>query len=93
MHLYRGCCHGYIYCDSRSGCYHIQEFDQVVMKANGMEVLQREFLGKCQKGVMGIGAISDPDNPLEKEREMTRKKIVWILLSRPTQTAQNGLIP
>lgn len=24
MNLYRGCCHGCIYCDSRSDCYHIE---------------------------------------------------------------------
>ena len=27
MNLYRGCCHGCIYCDSRSDCYHIDNFD------------------------------------------------------------------
>ena len=29
MNLYRGCCHGCIYCDSRSECYGIEEFDRV----------------------------------------------------------------
>ena len=29
MNIYRGCCHGCIYCDSRSECYGIQEFDRV----------------------------------------------------------------
>ena len=24
MNLYRGCCHGCIYCDSRSECYHVE---------------------------------------------------------------------
>ena len=27
MNLYRGCSHGCIYCDSRSNCYHIDNFD------------------------------------------------------------------
>ena len=27
MNLYRGCPHGCIYCDSRSNCYHIDNFD------------------------------------------------------------------
>ena len=29
MNLYRGCCHGCIYCDSRSECYHVEDFDTV----------------------------------------------------------------
>lgn len=32
MNLYRGCCHGCIYCDSRSNCYNIVEFDKVKIK-------------------------------------------------------------
>lgn len=27
MNLYKGCCHGCIYCDSRSDCYHIEQFE------------------------------------------------------------------
>ena len=29
MNLYRGCSHRCIYCDSRSNCYHIDNFDIV----------------------------------------------------------------
>lgn len=29
MNLYRGCSHGCIYCDSRSSCYHVENFDHV----------------------------------------------------------------
>ena len=29
MNLYRGCCHGCIYCDSRSSCYQNPDFDRV----------------------------------------------------------------
>ena len=32
MNIYRGCCHGCIYCDSRSACYRIQDFDKVRAK-------------------------------------------------------------
>ena len=35
MNLYRGCCHGCIYCDSRSECYHVEDFDRVRVKAGG----------------------------------------------------------
>ena len=30
MNLYRGCSHGCIYCDSRSTCYHVEDFDRVL---------------------------------------------------------------
>ena len=39
INLYRGCCHGCIYCDSRSDCYGIQEFDQVRVKADALRIL------------------------------------------------------
>lgn len=32
MNLYKGCNHGCIYCDSRSSCYQVQEFDRVRRK-------------------------------------------------------------
>ena len=34
VNLYRGCCHGCIYCDSRSDCYGIADFDRVRAKEN-----------------------------------------------------------
>ena len=32
MNIYKGCCHGCIYCDSRSECYGIKDFDLVRAK-------------------------------------------------------------
>ena len=32
VNLYRGCCHGCIYCDSRSDCYRNPNFDQVTAR-------------------------------------------------------------
>ncbi len=29
MNIYRGCCHGCLYCDSRSACYQNPDFDTV----------------------------------------------------------------
>ena len=39
MNLYRGCCHGCIYCDSRSDCYGIENFDTVRIKEGCIEML------------------------------------------------------
>ena len=37
MNLYRGCCHGCLYCDSRSDCYHIPDFDRKDAIISGVE--------------------------------------------------------
>jgi DNA repair photolyase len=78
MNLYKGCPHGCIYCDSRSDCYRIENFDTVRAKTNAVEILERELQTKRQKGVIGIGAMSDTYNPFEKQHEITRKALALI---------------
>ena len=72
MNLYRGCPHGCIYCDSRSNCYHIDNFDVPKGKVNALEILETELSKRKDHGVVGIGSMSDTYNPLEKEYEQTR---------------------
>ena len=72
INLYRGCSHGCIYCDSRSNCYHIDNFDIPKGKENALEILEKELSKKKEKGVVGIGSMSDTYNPLEKKYEQTR---------------------
>jgi len=72
MNLYKGCCHGCIYCDSRSECYRIEEFDKVRAKKDALEILERELETKRKTGTIGVGAMSDTYNPFEKELEITR---------------------
>lgn len=72
MNLYRGCSHGCIYCDSRSNCYRIEDFDRVRGKKDALLILERELSKSKQTGVVGIGAMSDTYNPLEKKYEITR---------------------
>ncbi len=72
MNLYRGCCHGCIYCDSRSACYQIDHFDTVRPKENALELLDAELTGKRKSGVITMGSMSDPYNPLEKDMQLTR---------------------
>lgn len=79
MNLYRGCSHGCIYCDSRSNCYHIDNFDIVKGKENALQILEQELSKKREKGVVGIGAMSDTYNPLEKEYELTRGALRLLL--------------
>lgn len=75
MNLYRGCCHGCIYCDSRSECYGNDEFDIVKKKKDAINLLERDLSKKRKKGVIGIGAMSDTYNPYEKKEELTRQAL------------------
>ena len=72
MNLYRGCCHGCIYCDSRSLCYHLDRFDTVRPKENALSLLESELRAKRKPGIITMGAMSDPYNPLEEELRLTR---------------------
>ena len=42
MNLYRGCCHGCIYCDSRSECYGNDQFDTVMVKKDVLTLLEKD---------------------------------------------------
>lgn len=77
MNLYKGCSHGCIYCDSRSNCYQIKNFNIVRGKLNALSILERE-LSRKEKGVIGMGSMSDPYNPQEKKYEMTRDALKLI---------------
>lgn len=75
MNIYKGCCHGCIYCDSRSDCYGIDNFDTVRAKDNSSLLLQKELKSKIRTGVIGTGAMSDPYNPFEEKYELTRNAL------------------
>ncbi|HEY8909581.1 MAG TPA: radical SAM protein [Desulfosporosinus sp.] len=72
MNIYKGCSHGCIYCDSRSDCYQVENFDEVRAKENALALIERELISKRKTGVIGTGAMSDPYNPLEQEFKLTR---------------------
>lgn len=72
MNIYKGCNHGCIYCDSRSECYRVDNFDEVRAKENALAIIARGLKSKRKKGVVGTGAMSDPYNPFEREYKLTR---------------------
>lgn len=72
MNIYKGCCHGCIYCDSRSECYRIENFDVVRAKKDALALINKELKSKKRRGVIGTGAMSDPYNPFENEYSLTR---------------------
>ncbi len=79
MNLYRGCSHGCIYCDSRSTCYQItHDFEDIEVKENALELLERALQRKRQKCMIGTGAMSDPYVPLERSLRHTRQALKLI---------------
>ena len=73
MNLYRGCSHGCIYCDSRSQCYQMSHaFEDIEVKENALELLERALLSKRKRCMVGTGAMTDPYIPLEETLQMTR---------------------
>lgn len=72
MNIYKGCCHGCIYCDSRSDCYQIKDFDRIRIKENALQIIRDDLRRKTRSGVVGTGAMSDPYNPLEQKLLLTR---------------------
>lgn len=78
MNIYKGCCHGCIYCDSRSDCYRIDRFDTVRAKEDALRIIRDDLRRKVRTGVVGTGAMSDPYNPFEGELELTRHALELI---------------
>ena len=76
MNIYRGCTHGCIYCDSRSEIYGMTStFENIEVKKNALEILERELSRKREKCMIATGAMTDPYIPLEKELCYTRKAL------------------
>lgn len=74
MNIYRGCTHGCIYCDSRSKCYGFtHEFEDVEVKMNAPELLERALKSKRKKCMIGTGAMCDPYLHAEEELRLTRR--------------------
>lgn len=75
MNLYRGCCHGCLYCDSRSDCYHNDKFDQVRVKADALRLLRDDLARKIRPALICTGSMSDPYNPFEEKLLYTRRSL------------------
>ncbi len=74
MNIYRGCSHGCIYCDSRSSCYQFTHpFEDIEVKRNAPELLEKTLKSKRKKCMIGTGAMSDPYMHIEKDLCLTRK--------------------
>ena len=73
LNLFRGCTHGCIYCDSRSECYQINHnFEDIEVKANALEIFERELQRRRTPCMIGTGAMTDPYIQLEPRLKITR---------------------
>ncbi len=74
MNVYRGCTHGCIYCDSRSTCYGFNhEFEDVEVKQNAPELLEKALRSKRKRCMIGTGAMCDPYMHCEESLQITGK--------------------
>ena len=98
MNLYRGCTHGYIYCDSRSNCYHIDHaFEDIEVKQNALELLEDALKRKRKRCMIGTGAMTDPYVPLENDLQYVRKSLLlaerygfgFTLITKSTQVLRD----
>lgn len=76
MNLYRGCQHRCVYCDSRSKCYQIADFDnEIIVKVNAIDLLRRELASKRTKGTVCTGSMNDPYAPIERKYNLTSRSL------------------
>lgn len=74
MNIYRGCTHGCIYCDSRSNCYQFShEFEDIEVKQNAPQLLERALRSKRKKCMIGTGAMCDPYMHCEEQLGLVRE--------------------
>lgn len=82
FNVYRGCSHDCIYCDSRSECYQIENFNEIQVKVNAPTLLDETLAKKRKKCVLGTGSMSDPYLPLELQRKITQQCIEKVIKHR-----------
>ncbi|MBG0784275.1 MAG: radical SAM protein [Anaerolineaceae bacterium] len=76
LNLYRGCEHQCIYCDTRSACYQIENFnEEVLIKVNALELLEDALPRKRNVGMIGFGSMNDPYTPAETVYGLTGKAL------------------
>lgn len=79
LNLYRGCEHQCIYCDTRSRCYQIDNFNtEVLIKINAISLLETELCRKQKIGMIGFGSMNDPYTNAEAHYQLTGQALELI---------------
>lgn len=81
LNPYMGCQHACIYCYAPSVLHRDKGkwSDQVEAKVNLPRILSKELRAK-KKGVVGLGTVTDPYQPVEKKYEITRRCLELLLM-------------
>jgi len=76
LNLYRGCEHQCIYCDTRSSCYRIENFnEEVLVKINAIPLLDQSLARKRKVGFIGFGSMNDAYTPAERHYQLTSQAL------------------
>lgn len=75
LNLYRGCQHQCIYCDSRSECYRIENFANIHVKVNAIDLLADALPRKRVRGTIGFGSMNDCYMPIERKYQLCRRAL------------------
>ena len=75
LNLYRGCQHQCIYCDSRSECYQIENFADIHVKVNAVDLLADALPRKRVRGTIGFGSMNDCYMPIENKYQLCRRAL------------------
>jgi DNA repair photolyase len=76
MNTYRGCQHQCIYCDARSECYQIKNFNNsIIIKENSIKLLKKELSKLKEINTIGTGAMNDPYTQIEKKYQLTKQSL------------------
>lgn len=72
INMYRGCSHGCIYCDTRSTCYQVEDYDEIGVKINALQLLDEQLPKLKRKTVLHTGSMTDPYLQIEAQYKLTR---------------------
>lgn len=76
LNLYRGCEHQCIYCDTRSSCYRIENFnEEVLIKINALPLLEQALARKRKVGFIGFGSMNDAYTTAERHYQLTSQAL------------------
>jgi len=80
---YRGCLHSCIYCFARYTHSYLEldpehEFETtIIVKKNAAKMLRKELVNpKWKKGLVNLGSVCDPYQPIERKYEITREMLL-----------------
>lgn len=79
LNPYRGCQHGCIYCYSPETLREKRVWGSFVEVKRNMPTVLAKELGMMEKGVVGIGTVTDSYQPLEERFEVTRRCLEQLL--------------